>query len=76
MGRTYKDMRRHGHEPRQPQNLGRCASSGGKRCFRSCDDAEAAAARILESNTCNAKLLRAYECPYCKRWHLSSKPLR
>lgn len=35
---------------------------------------ELAMARALKSVACGAPMLRAYKCPYCEGWHLTSKP--
>ena len=75
MSDTFKDMRRHGREPKTRSGLGRCAATG-KRMFHSQEEALAAADRRLQDPHCNAASFRAYPCNQCGRWHLTSQPLR
>lgn len=51
--------------------VGRC----GKRCYRSKDDAQSDAHRLVEHTPAfRGKKARAYPCPTCKSWHISTKP--
>jgi hypothetical protein len=77
MSDSWKDMRRHGREPRRQQfkSAGRCGSTG-KRMFRSEQEAMDGAAIRRADLHCNATYFRAYRCPFGEHWHLTSKPLK
>lgn len=62
-----------GDEP-EPVGLGRC-STAGKVCFTSESQAKTAAKRRLKKGS-NAAAFRAYVCPDCSKWHLSSQMKR
>lgn len=51
---------------------GRCPN-GGKLCFRTKRKAQRAAERLLSTEGVKC---RAYECPSCGDWHLTSQALR
>lgn len=51
-----------------------CSTSGKKQTFLTRADAERAIARIREHNTKTFACNRAYQCPHCKGWHMTSKP--
>lgn len=76
MGRTFKDLRRHGREPRARVRATRCAATR-KVCFPSAEAAHARAAELLENDRRSpenrAAGFRAYRCPRCNQWHLTSQ---
>lgn len=45
---------------------------GRKRAYQSKEEALSVAARNARYKCNEGAMLRAYECPYCGRWHLTS----
>lgn len=44
-----------------------------KRCYASIEDAMRNAERELERDGFNGSMVRAYRCPQCRRYHLTTK---
>jgi hypothetical protein len=83
MGKTFKDIRRHGREPRDTRasrSALRPATRCGltmKVCFTSQEAALQRGGEILTSEKRapenQALQFRAYRCHHCQQWHLTSK---
>lgn len=56
---------------RQP-DLGKCEKTG-KVKFRSSVDAQIALCNTKTSDDPWRKEIRAYKCPFCRRWHLTKQ---
>jgi hypothetical protein len=52
-----------------------CAATG-KRRYRTMESAEHAFAQIILHGRAIYRSRRAYECPHCKGWHLTSEEKR
>lgn len=44
-----------------------------KKRWETIEKAWLAACRVLESDKCNVKSLKAYKCPLCNKFHLTSQ---
>ncbi len=56
------------------KNVDRFRGPCGKVCYGSMEDAELDSRRLFAVAAFHGNRVRAYPCPTCKCWHLSSKP--